>query len=69
MSGQVAAHASQTDPKELLQIRQRTPVARSISLQSVRRYTGQHPIGATADELSAISDRIGRSEEPACIIR
>ena len=48
---ELAARALRTDPKVLAQIRQQTPVARSTLLKLLRRFAGQHTIGAPADKL------------------
>jgi hypothetical protein len=46
-----AARALRTNPKVLVQLRQRTPVARSTLLKLLRRMAALHPIGTTADKM------------------
>lgn len=48
---EAAARALRTDPKVLARLRERTPVAKSTVLKSLRRFAGLHELAAPADEL------------------
>jgi hypothetical protein len=46
-----AARALRVNPKVLVRLRERTPVAKSTLLKMLRRLAGQHPIGSTIADL------------------
>ncbi len=48
---ETAARALRSNPKVLVQLRQRSPVARSTLLKLLRRLAALHAIGTTADKM------------------